>query len=428
MVRNTLFVSSAALHLFLQTELNRKDMDSLIQEAKRRGSMNSVVRAISTYGSRFNKNSNLQSMKSFNRSSGGTSFSNDLTASHSVSHLDTYLPSSSCFPYTPPQRSETSPNLKNNLTLGGANSLNKSVMTKGALSYEEEDYGDWVVINDSPTLPDNSPSLNSSHYHPPSTNHRQISSEHYTKVSWKIGDFRNSSEYLNSKPTPHSHHIPVPSNLKSKSYLFGPLIAQSAGTRGHSSAVGSPCSLAGVLKQSDLRRAVSDSNVSQQYLESNPPSFSLKSSSVVDHHAVSQEVLSNDEQANNLDHAHKSEQTSTSNLAEESLSDLNKEVTVSITFESDNVDSKVKINEESTINEKHIPVNCENRATDQSLNNEQSSSSLQNNDVINDVSVKKEEKLMKSEISLEQELVEDDEPTDSNDVSNNVNNDVHHCD
>nr|CAB3262965.1 uncharacterized protein LOC100185888 [Phallusia mammillata] len=49
-VQETLFLSNTALHLFLQTNLKRPQMDAILKDAKRRGSMDCISRAVALYG------------------------------------------------------------------------------------------------------------------------------------------------------------------------------------------------------------------------------------------------------------------------------------------------------------------------------------------------------------------------------------------
>uniref|UniRef100_H2YB12 PX domain-containing protein n=1 Tax=Ciona savignyi TaxID=51511 RepID=H2YB12_CIOSA len=49
-VRQTLYLSNSALHLFLQTRLAKKEMDGMLKDARRRGSMNCIRKAVALHG------------------------------------------------------------------------------------------------------------------------------------------------------------------------------------------------------------------------------------------------------------------------------------------------------------------------------------------------------------------------------------------
>ena len=82
-------MSSTPLHLFLQTELHKEEMDKLSLELKRRGSMNSLARAIALCESQQRSSEKLETSSKRSdrlllRSSSETSVSED-TISHSGS-------------------------------------------------------------------------------------------------------------------------------------------------------------------------------------------------------------------------------------------------------------------------------------------------------------------------------------------------------
>ena len=261
-------------------------MDNMIKEAKRRGSMNSIVRAISTYGSRLHRSSSRLSVGSFNRSIGGTSFSEGVSPTHSVPQMDMSFPSLPALSSIA-MRSETSPDFQRDWNLT-CYDLPNGVSAKKPFSYDEKNDGDWVVIEDSlPSPSSDMPSLNASS--------SPISSQDYTRVSWKIGgDFRSSSENLRPTCSQQSRDIPVPSPQRSKDCIFGPLVSQSFGASRQPPHSKSPSSLTCRVVPADMRRVASDSNVSQLCLESNPPSLD-SSSSLRGKHPISDQVTHNAE-------------------------------------------------------------------------------------------------------------------------------------
>ena len=263
MVKDTLFVSSAALHLFLQTELSRKDMDAVIKEAKRHGSMNSVVRAISMYGERYDKLASRHSVTHLNNSIGRsglnrlTNVSQSVPLLNSLARTDTSGSSESITSdeHVCGRTSSQERNVKN-LSNRCSNQLQSD-----SDCFEENNYGDWVVINNTSNSASSIASLNSSGMH------SEISSQNFTKVSWTLGDpspsERDAAPQSDAAPT--SNAVPVPPHQHFKTVLSGQFRSQSLEEQKRL-AVSSESS----LKPDTHRRAASDTLVADEHAESPP--------------------------------------------------------------------------------------------------------------------------------------------------------------
>ena len=266
LVQDTLFISSSALHLFLQTELSRKDMDSVIKEAKRRGSMNAVSRAISLYGHSYNHIGTCHSVASL--AEGGTSFY-DNTTSQSLPNFGGIMSVHEAMSTSGSSISDLSTSIHHECFSKGSK-FNPDLPAEcsssiGHSDSAEEGYGDWVVIEDSSQA-----SRSLLNHCSTNVTKSAISSESYTKVSWAIGDLPTSLEKRTRLSLP-SDNIPVPMNYQLKKSVVRLLTTQSLDSVtdffcGNSES--KSC-----RQNVQIRQVASESNITDQYLSSPPVSF-----------------------------------------------------------------------------------------------------------------------------------------------------------
>ncbi|CAK8698435.1 unnamed protein product [Clavelina lepadiformis] len=292
-VRETLFLSNAALHLFLQTCLTKKEMDVLLKDVKRRGSMDSITRAIKRFGSRSPSiPANLCNVVSspFDSNDSGMNESKS-TPSFNYEHGSWIHKSNSWRrSYSPAESfgthrfSDSSSNASYDSSVGFSGNNNSSSSKDG----------EWVIIETPPPSPrDISFDVTDSAFPPKD----DVKSSDFTQVTWNLGDschhklkskgpswneFRMSKFMLSN-----SVSISDKSNLSPIPY-FKPHSLESAINHFYTNHVDGSAHCKHCLKvkkTSDMRRASSDTNIRDLPLDE--PNSNIFNRSTGDNESIS---------------------------------------------------------------------------------------------------------------------------------------------
>ena len=246
-------------------------MDALIKEAKRRGSMNAVARAISMYGPRYNKLRTRHSVSCLARN--GTAFEDRNIGSKSVPAFETLLFKRESSLVLNSSQSDLSPS-----SVSGHSSARRDSQAEaphptagsffiGQDPLTEVDYGEWVLIKSSSTNSlDNCGAQQS-----------PVNMEDYTDVSWTVGDNQNSSNKIEktfkSKPDfqNSSDFIPVPFTHRLKNLISGQYLSQSLDNAPATAGTDFKNPEGETIRRGgEIRRVASDTNVNEKYIESPP--------------------------------------------------------------------------------------------------------------------------------------------------------------